>query len=178
MNRRMMFSLGIGFLLVCSLGAADPPEESGIVMRGDAPMALFYIDDSGTKSVVYGADIVEYCLGTVDFDIWQYKDKYLPIDDVVATLMKGEEIRTSVWPFGVFDCNLFLSVPPLAVGTSKLVLTDNNLYALETNRANSWSLSAHGILLDAMDDEWGFQHNFHCVWKDDRIKCQSKIRLR
>jgi hypothetical protein len=174
----MIYSLALGFLLVCSVAAADPPVESGIVMRGEVPIALFYVDDSGTRSVVYGADMVEYCLGTIDFDIWQYKDNYLPVDEVVATLEKGEEIRTSVWPFAVFDCDLFLNVPPLATGTTSVVITDNNLYGTETDRANAWSLSAHGFLFDAMDDEWGFQHNYHCVWKGDRIKCHSKIRLR
>jgi hypothetical protein len=178
MRLKTAISLLVGVLLIPVLATADPPDESGIVMRGSDPVAYFFVDDTGTKSVVYGADMYEFCQDIIDFDLWQYQDMHLPVDDVVVTRTWNDAAQTTVWPFGVFDCSLFQSVPPLASGEAKVLYTDNNLYGAETNRTNSWSISAHGVLLDAADEEYIFQHNFHCIWKDDRFKCHSKIRLR
>ena len=179
MRIKVVLSCVLGLFFVAAFAVADPPEASGIVLRGDDTWALVYFDDSGTKLVVYGADMVEYCQGIVDFDIWQYADKYLPIDEVVATITKGDGVRTTVWPFAVFDCNLFLNVPPLATGPSDVVYTDNNFYWDESDRAMSWNLSAHGVLTNSESEEFIFQHNLHCTMKGESpAKCHSKIRLR
>ena len=176
--RSTMILLFMSLLLVPALVVADPPTESGIVYRGQATWGMYYANDDGTRLVVYGFDPVEYCQSIFDFDVLSFQGMQLPVDDVAVVVAKGEEIRTTVWPFGDFNCALFEIVPPLAGGTSRVVSTDNNYYGVPTERTNSWSLSAHGVLLDASGDEYGFQHNYHCTWKDDRLNCHSKIRLR
>jgi hypothetical protein len=107
----------------------------------------------------------------------------LPHDSIIVDLFKGDDVRTYVYPFTPFDCNLILNVPPLAYGTSDVVWTDNNLFGEDTNRANSWNVSAHGVLTDGNGEEYVFQHNLHCTWigyydDDATTKCHSKIRLR
>jgi hypothetical protein len=125
---------------------------------------------------------VAWCQGSGVFDEWSYQSNLLPTDDIIKDLTKGDSVQTSVWPFGSFECYLFENVPPLATGTSDAVSTDNNLFGENVNRANSWNFSAHGVLYDAAGEDYIFQHNTHCTWKDysdfSTARCHNKIRLR
>ena len=179
MHKKIVLSLIVGIFLVPASALADPPEESGIVIRYGVPTGVFFNGNFGTRMVTYGGDPIKACEETPQvFDLWYAQDVLLPVDEVVFSLFKGPNVRTQVWPFAGFNCDLILTVPPLAEGTSTVVWTDNNLWGSETDRANSWNVSAHGVLYDALGEDYVFQHNLHCTWKGDSIKCHSKIRLR
>jgi hypothetical protein len=173
----------VGLFLLPAFAAADPPAESGIVIRMDVGAGAVFYGNNGTRMVIYGVDPIEFCVGVWDPDTWTDQMNLLPHDEIIVDLFKGDDVRTWVYPFADFDCALILNVPPLATGTSDVVWTDNNLYGEDTNRANSWNVSAHGVLTDENGEEYVFQHNLHCTWigyydDDATTKCHSKIRLR
>jgi hypothetical protein len=57
-------------------------------------------------------------------------------------------MRTTVWDFLDFDCDLFTTVPPVASGVADLIITDNAYLGVgpDDNFANSWQFHAKGIL--------------------------------
>jgi len=124
---------------------ANAPDASGIIVRDDVPFAVTWIDPKAGTLVVIGADIFEFCGGTINFDIVPFQDAILP-DGRIVEVVQGSDMRTSVWPFATFDCDLFTTVTPLATGMSDLVYTDNDLLGSVVNNANAWGFLAQGSL--------------------------------
>lgn len=143
---------------------ADPPESSGIVIRDEYNNAWVDIDmDTGLLAVT-GVNIVQWCTDGAPFDTIYYADKNLQDGFRLNTLEKAE-VTTSVWPFTVFDCALFTSVPPLATGVANYRLHDNDLFGNqfceEKNNANAFGRKVNGKLYSPQGE--GRNLNMH-VW--------------
>ena len=127
---------------------ANAPDVSGIVVREGYPAAVVWIDPKAGTIVVIGVDIVDFCNGTVDFEV-------APFQDVIQSngrdlfVGQGTDMQTSVWPFAAFDCGQFTTTTPLATGVSDLVWTDNDwLYPdpPDLSDVNAFGYEAHGFL--------------------------------
>jgi hypothetical protein len=144
-----LFFVAVGFF---ATALADPPENSGVVSRGVYQGAWVDIDtDSGLLSVL-GVDIFQWCTDGAPFEFISYSDKQVQNELRIVTLEKAE-LTASVWPFTVFDCDLFTTVPPLATGLASYQLHDNDLFGPvfceEKNNANAFGRKAKGTLYTA-----------------------------
>jgi hypothetical protein len=124
----------------------DAPPFSGIVERLGLPDGATWVDDKSGLRLIIGFDVVEYCGGTEDFDLVWYQDLYR--NNGWQGLGQGEDMRTSVWPFLAWDCDMFTTVSPVASGLADLIVNDNawSGFDPDKNRANSWGKSVHGHL--------------------------------
>ena len=173
--------------LVCLIGVAnaEPPSESGIVTRGDREFGFFAVDEKEGISAVLGIDPVALCSGTGEFEVISYADKAVQNDLRSVRVGRGE-VYASVWPFTVFDCNLFLTEMPLAFGMARLVDRDNDYFGLEQcdekQNINSFGHQAHGALYNQEGERKQFSTYFHALidCEDDgsfTFIPRTKIRL-
>lgn len=123
----------------------NAPPFSGIIERSEIPTAFTWIDFKSGLRVIVGADMDEFCAGTINFDLVWYQDIYNP----TRLLGQGQgEVQTTVWDFLEFDCALFTTVPPVASGVAHFINTDNDFDGVgeDDNFANAWTLRANGTL--------------------------------
>jgi hypothetical protein len=74
---------------------------------------------------------------------------------------------------------------PLAQGTVDMVATDNNLWPWlnESNRANAWQVSGHGVLTAPDGERMVCSSSVRCVWGtgtdggDPGAHCREKVVL-
>lgn len=162
-----------------------PDNPGPIVMRSEVTFAVFYVDAKAGVSAIHGADIIEFCGGTIDFDLVDLQRIDVPEDaNRVNDILQGDDVRTSVWPFTVFDCNLFTTVTPLATGTADVRLTDNDVFVFlnpESVNHNAFGFRAHGKLEDSAGETVNFSGHCNCVWDGndiDTLKCNDKINVK
>jgi hypothetical protein len=159
--------------------AANPPAESGIVVRDDLPIAGTWIDVKAELRVVVGADMLEFCAGIIDFDLVPHHMVFLPGGRDVF-LYKGP-MYTTVWPFLDFDCDLFTTVTPLAAGYADVVNTDNDPFSADANTANPYGFMAHGTLTRPSGEDALFSGHWRALWDYDLnepVVLSQKIRLK
>lgn len=145
-------AIATGLVLLATISGnvlAEPPATSGIVTRDSYNGARFDVDmNSGLLSVL-GVDIVQWCTDGAPFDVIYYSDKSLQSGFRLNTLEKAD-VTASVWPFTIFDCELFTTVQPLATGIARYRLHDNDLFGPqfceEKNNANAFGVKANGTL--------------------------------
>jgi len=168
-----------------SLNFDNGPDNPGpIVMRSEVTFAVFYVDPETGRSAVHGADIVEFCQGTIDFDLVDLQRIDVPEDaNRVNDILQGDDVTTSVWPFTTFDCGLFTTVTPLATGTADVVLTDNDVFVFlnpESTNSNAFGFRARGALADSDGDKVQFSGHCNCVWDGNDIetlRCNDKVNV-
>ena len=161
------------------------PSNSGpIVMRSEVAFAVFYVDTKAGISAIHGADMVEFCNGVIDFDLVELQRIDVPEDaNRLIDIIHGNDVRTSVWPFTTFDCNLFTTVTPLATGTVDLVSTDNDLLVFlnpDNRNANAFGFQAHGKLTGPNGERLNFSGHSRVVWDGNdgnTLKSTDKINL-
>jgi hypothetical protein len=146
------FSILALFLTVVGsfgIALADPPASSGVVTRGSYDNARVDVDTNAGMLSILGVDVVQWCTDGVPFEFISYSDKLVQSGLRLNTLEKAE-LTASVWPFTVFDCELFTTVPPLATGIASYRLHDNDLFGdqfcEEKNNANAFGIKANGTL--------------------------------
>ena len=124
----------------------DAPPFSGIIERAEFPSAYSWVDFKSGLRLTIGLDMLEYCDGTINFDLIWYKDIYNPSRWLGQG--QGEDLQTDVWPFLEFDCELFTTVPPLASGVAYFRSMDNAYDGVgeDDNFTNSWGGHANGTL--------------------------------
>lgn len=143
---------------------ADPPAQSGpVVIRYEGTVfpfgipPIFIPDMKSGMSITVGIDTIGFCNGVFDLDLLSVKEIAIPEDANRINQQVSGTVRADVWPFTVFDCDLFLTVPPLASGYVDVRGTDNDLFVFlnpENNR-NAFGLTGHGKL----QDMWGNTRN-------------------
>jgi hypothetical protein len=187
--------------LTAPLFAQGPPDESGIVYRGEYYTIKWYQDFKRDLVAFHGADIEAWCAGDpeTEWGVWQYQDVMIKGDPeyLIKTTEHGDDLPTSVWPIGIVDpdganfwervCPGVLSTDPIATGTADVVFTDNDLtggYWEPTERMNAYHLSAHGVLYSFGDEEpMQFSGGFNCQWPGypevfgETVKCKAKIMV-
>ena len=189
----IIFTVLAGLIFSTSVALANfsnGPENPGpIVFRGQTEFGVFYADYKEGLIALHGADVVEYCQNPdILFPIVDFQDILSPSDtDRIITLIHGDDVPTSVWPFVDFDCELFLSEQPIATGTVDLVATDNDVFAFfshEIPNMNAFTLKAHGKLAWTNGEGGVARFNGHsnCIWDgfdtpDSRFKCKDKINI-
>lgn len=188
MKTRMILAILVCVFVATPLLAQGPPAQSGPhVFRDEAYGWWWYFTDWNRGYVAFvGRDIVAFCNGEVVGSWWTYQDNYPPAEEgLLITVTKGDDVITSVWPAAIWDyfdpCEYILNNPPLAEGTSDVVLTDNDIYAwaYDHTRKNAYGLSAHGVLTAPDGERMIFNGHFRCVYDGDTDtqKCNAKIVL-
>lgn len=159
---------------------AEPPANSGVVVRGTYNNAYFDVDMKKGISVVLGADISEFCNGIEDFDVIAYSDKAVQQGLRIVTVEKSEVIA-SVWSFTEFDCGLFTTELPLATGMASMILNDNDLIGNENceekNNINVFSRKAHGTLYAPSGEARQFAMNFWGQFDCDADTFESRTKI-
>lgn len=154
-------------LLLAAPTLSDPPPASGPnVVRSDQIFATQIADFEDNKQVILGADVTEFCLGTIDFDVVSFMEVTNPRDqDRIIELGKGMVFAT-VWDFAEFDCGRFLTEMPLASGMARIHINDNDLIVFfrDNQNANSFGIKAHGDLYSPAGEPLKFHLVWHIVW--------------
>jgi hypothetical protein len=189
----IIFAVLTGLVFSTSAALANfsnGPENPGpIVMRGEDGLGIWYPDYKAGLSVVHGIDVDEFCLGIEDYDLIAYQDIESPSEvGRIISVMQGDNITTSVWPeVADFDCEIYSEIEPIATGTVRILLTDNDLFGGGFGdgkpNMNAFTVSAHGKL--TWTDGGGLAHYnglSNCVWDgfdfpDGRFKCKDKINI-
>lgn len=128
--------------LFSNVATAGPPELSGVVMRGTAPMFWVFMDAG--LVVTLGGDPVDVCSNRFDeLDLVAWQDMNVRDALRIARIVKGSDVRASVWDRSKFDddedlCPEFLSgqLLPLATGLVNFLYRDNDVYAFDDCESN------------------------------------------
>jgi hypothetical protein len=203
MSTRTTFVTFVCLCLAAPLFAQGPPDESGIVERGEYSGIKWYQDVNRDYTAFHGVDIIAWCAGdpNPEVGVWQYQDVLISGDPewLIKTTEHGDNMPTSVWPIVTIDppgpgltlwdriCPNLEGIDPIATGTADVVLTDNDLtggFYEPTERMNAYHLSAHGVLYSFGEEEpMRFSGGFNCQWPgypadyDETVKCKVKILL-
>lgn len=195
MLRRAVMVFAVLALVAPCIAVADPPAESGpyVVRFEDAPgWAGWVVADAkrGYFSVI-GFDPYEFCstAGESGIDIMSVQAVQNPQNETqYNVLLKMEDVYAAVWdwvPGTPITCSYIFTNLPIAVGTADGTYTDNDLFAnldLDEERTNTWTLSAHGIVMDDYDESFVLNTGFHCRWPDrtdgSSIVCKQKVILK
>lgn len=151
------------------------PENPGgaIVFRGEDIIFLSTEDYESDLTVIHNGDIVEYCLGNEEPAVFiDFQDIYSPNNENrILQLLHGEEVPTTIWPFAVDwesdFCAMFLAYEPIAVGTARLRLTDNDVYAwtyTDNKYSNAFGWTSQGRLYSPDGEAVRFNSVFRAVW--------------
>ena len=149
---KLITTLATILVAVGALGvaSAEPPANSGVVVRDGYDFGFFDFDTDAGLSIVLGFDPYIECTVGASFDVMSYADKILQGGLRVNTLEKGE-VFASVWPFtDSFDCGFFTTATRLADGLARYSYHDNDLFGWEfceeKNNINSFGYKANGTL--------------------------------
>jgi len=184
--KRFLLVVVIGLIVSPGL-VADPPGQSGPnVFRIFSVTVGWSISDFKTGwQAIHGVDVREWCLipgctdddpnteCTAEFDVVGVQAVFLP--DAISVTFNGEEVRTWVYPFPQFDCDMFLGIDPVATGMATATSTDNSFNGTGS-RANSWGIVTTGTLQSA-DGDMRFNSLARCVASATRFDCTDHVNL-
>ena len=169
------FVLVTVLMSLCSILYADPPTESGVVFRGEYPVATFWVDeDSGL--MVFFDDVVGFCSDpSFEFEVLTWMDVYAnsappPDGPRIVTRFHGQ-ILASVWPIFDFDCERFTTDLPIASGMVTLSLNDNDLFARLNpgNNVNVVNRRAQGFLYTPDGERKRLSFKQYLMWDGEDI---------
>jgi hypothetical protein len=189
-NRNMFRLLVLVFviltLLVLSLQAVSadfsngPANPGPIVMRFEDTIGLFIPDQSTGISVTIAADVVQDCeIGDPAFELVRIQHLAVPEDaNRINEVLHGDDLSATVWPFTEFDCDLFTTVDPIAVGTVDLRGTDNDLVVYlnpDNVNANAFGFMAHGVVYDENGESMRLNTILRAVWDGTNDESYQEI---
>ena len=164
---KLITTLATILVTVGALGvaSAEPPANSGVVVRDGYFFGFFDFDADAGLSVVLGFDPYLECTVGAPFDFMSYSDKILQGGLRVNTHEKAEVVA-SVWPFtDSFDCGFFTTETRLADGLANYSLHDNDLFGNrfceEKNNINAFGYKANGTLYSPLGEK--MRLNMH-IW--------------
>lgn len=175
---------------------AQPPGQSGPhVFRGES--YNWWMFDANGMVVFVGVDVPAYCAGETVVGSWKFQLIENPADiELIMSVIKGDDLPTYIYPatawyndegfpdpFKLCEYDYFYGA--IAAGTSDAIYTDNDgAAAFYTRpRANSWGVSAHGVLYTQEDEPIDFSGGFRCVLKFNQnpdkawAKCSNRLSL-
>lgn len=178
---RVVLIITVLVLLVLSVQSVSAnftngPQNPGgaIVFRGEDIYLLSTEDFRSGLTAIHNGDIVEYCSGNEEPAVFmEFQNIYSPSDqDRILEIVHGEDVPTTVWPFAVDwesdFCDLFLTHDPIAIGTARLRLTDNDVFVwtYDNKNSNAWGWTSQGKLeLYGSDGEFvHFNSVYRVVW--------------
>lgn len=191
MFRRVVVTLAVLALLAPCAAMADPPAESGpyvVRYEGSPDWAGWFFADAKRGYLVFVAwNPIEFCTVGGGFDIINIQEVQNPQNEnQINVLAKMDDAYAAVWewaPGTPVTCAFVLETPTVGVGTVDGVYTDNDLFAgddLDEERANSWHLSVHGVVMNDMDESFNLNAGFHCTWTDryGPASCKTKVNVK
>ena len=149
-TRIILVSVAAGLLAMSSFVNADPPLESGKVIRTEWTAAYTWVDFKTGYRIVIGLDINDFCNGPPnDVSTFPITSVDVPTLENRFVVNGGGLVPTQIFDFMVFDCALFTAVGPVAEGMAEFHVVDNDWFGTtETNDANAWGFNVHGKLTD------------------------------
>jgi hypothetical protein len=115
-----------------------------VITRGERTLGVVFQDVESGLTIFHGLDIQDYCTGVPDFDTVDFKYIQTPSEaKSIIRQLKGENLRTSIWPWSEWNCYRVDRTDPLATGLAKLVYTSNG-----GRTAYSWGYRTHGTTDD------------------------------
>jgi hypothetical protein len=163
-------SIVVGALLalaaVPAAASADPPDESGLVVRSTATGGVWYADPDDRLILTTGGTAAQFCTGTMTGDPLQEQFVETPTGAIVLLVSSG---AADAWLYSAATideaCGLILSGGSpelLATGTVAFRINDNDLFASQT-RTNSFGDRAHGTLTALDGSSWNVTAQFRAV---------------
>ena len=135
--------------------------------------AYAFLDEENKFIVTLGIkDPSEFCSGTLNFDLFNFKDLLLPTDPNpslrrLIRKITGEDISAYVWQFESVPADLITFIcnnQPKASGTVKFVSTDNDYYAGEGgNNRDSFGTKANGTLTGTDGQKYKLNLVYHAL---------------
>ena len=152
---------------------ADPPLESGVVMRFDTAYGSFWADFENNTTTYFGLDLYEFCAGSQDFGIVSVMDVYMRGDGHRYKRHFSGDLFTTVWPGiagpGAVCEQIFLGTgQPIATGMAYFRFNDNDVEPWlnpDRHNMNSFGFNANGTLYDfATGEPMRFMMYWHAMW--------------
>ena len=145
-------------------------ESGAMILKFEvATYFLFYDAEEGLVLSLGINDLAEVCGGGTPFDVFDYKELYLPGTDPnlrrLVRQMKGEDVGAIVWATETWPVAL-CTIDPLAVGTADVIRTDNDLYAntQDNPNADAFGYKAHGSLLGPEGQTYRLNLVYRAIW--------------
>lgn len=155
------------------------PEGAFIDIR-DQTAAFYILDYSEGWIALHGyADPVAYCETGGDpawLEMWRLHEVTPPLDqDLAMWLFQEDEAATFVYPLvpvpqGQGLCYIIRNYEPIASGTVRLVVTDNNI-GQDPSRRWAAGFHAHGFLEDSDGETVVFNSSWQCSWDVGPTPC-------
>ena len=124
------------------------------IVRYQGEYWVWFRDVDAGYTLFLGNDMREYC---------QF--------DRIVGMSKGDDIRAFVWIWSdptTQGCAYYTSTDPIAIGTAKVINTDNDLYMWaepERKNANSYGWRVNGTLEGPEGQVYNLSAHFLNVWK-------------
>jgi hypothetical protein len=193
MLRMLVLAFVLLALLIVSLQAVSADFSNGptnpgggIVTRFEEPFGYHIPDYDAGISAFIGGDPVKDCMGEdPGFELVSIQDALVDDDaNRIVSVLHGDDLTVTVWPFPDFDCELLLTVEPIAVGTVDLRLTDNDVFVYENpnhKHVNAFGVMANGTVYDGDGKKMKLNAHDRIVWDGydfGTAKIVSKVFLR
>lgn len=159
--------------LLCNAAFADPPPQSGVVMRYDTYGAFIWFDFQNDWSVYLGLDLYEFCAGSIDFGTISIMEVFMKGDGHRFKNHRTGDLFATVWPgiAGPSDVCAQISSgtgQPIATGMVRIKANDNDVEpGLNPGRhnINSFGFNSNGTLYDFSTGEpLRFMSSYHAMW--------------
>ena len=180
--RTFLISVAAGLLMISSVVNADPPLESGRVIRIELGDAYTWVDFKTGYRVVIGLDILDFCNGPPNtYSVFQFQIVDIPTLEDRFVVNDSGYVPVQVFDFIDFNCAIFTAIGPVAVGMANFRLTDSDFFGtVETNDANAWGFNVHGALTDTSTGELrrlAATSRLMFNTQSDGVRAHSSIRL-
>ena len=169
---RKIFTTVVLLSLSC-FAFADPPAESGVVVRYDDFYGNFWFDFDNGWSIYQGTDLYGFCAGAADFDTISIMEVFMRGDGHRYKNHYTGDLYTTVWP-GIFFPDevcaqiLFGTGQPIATGMARVVWNDNDVEPWlnpDRHNMNTVGFKSNGTLYDfSTGERMNFMMYWHALW--------------
>jgi hypothetical protein len=148
-----------------AVALADPPDESGLVVRSTATGGVWYEDPADGLVLLTGGPAQEACAGTAGLLL---SEQFVETPTgAIVLLVEGADAEAWLYSADTFgevcDTALAGGQPDLlAQGIVNFRINDNDLFASQT-RTNSFGDRLHGTLVTPDGSIWRVTAQFHAV---------------
>lgn len=174
-------TLAAVLMTLFSAAYADPPAQSGVVVRDGDFFGTIWVDENAGLMVVFD-DVVGFCsdpgfeFTVVPFMAALVSGDFPPNEGRLVYRLRGE-IMASVWPIFEFDCDTFLGQLPIADGMVTVSGNDNDLFANLNpgNNINVFKYRAHGFLYTPDGERKRLLFKYNGMWDGEDFSTFTEI---
>lgn len=159
--------------------APEQPGSNMKVYRYEDSYTFFIRDYEKDLLAVISLDVISLCTGNgPNLEPVSFQDIVLEEGSEneaprINQLIKGENVKVSIWSSGILACSYFLNNEPVFEGIGDYVFTDNDSFAFDRNGSNS---NAFGMTFKGE----GIKILWRAIWDGENIdglKEVAKIEL-